>query len=310
MTGHSNVAERTGATAALRVPAPAKLNLYLNVIGRRPDGYHLLDSLVAFAGIGDEVAVAPDSTIRLTLAGPFASALGAVEDNIVLRAARALSERTGTRPGAAITLTKRLPVAAGLGGGSADAAATLVALARLWRLRYPDSALDTMALQLGADVPVCLSGRAARVSGIGETLAPAPPLPAAHLVLANPGIRLSTPEVYAALDARPAPVAARLAGGRELPPARTAVELARLVAERGNDLERAAQGMVDEIAEVLELLVAQPGSLVTRMSGSGPTCFAVFAGPAEAAEAAARVALLRPGWWVVAAPLLGRIERG
>ena len=303
------VAEGGTTRATVRVAAPAKLNLYLHIVGQRPDGYHLLDTLVAFAGIGDEVSVAPHATIELTLTGPFAKALEAEADNIVLRAARALREHTGTKAGAAITLTKRLPVAAGLGGGSADAAATLVALRRLWRLTICDSAIETMALRLGADVPVCLLGRAAMVSGIGEVLAPTPTLPAAHVVLAGPGFRLATADVYAAFDAQPTTSTARAARAGVALTARGAVELASFLAERDNDLEPVARRLAPGITDALEMLRSRRGTLLARMSGSGATCFALFAEAAEAAEAAATVAAARPAWWVAAAPLLGGIAR-
>ena len=303
------VAEGDTTMATVRVAAPAKLNLYLHIVGQRPDGYHLLDTLVAFAGIGDEVSVAPHAAIELTLAGPFAKALEAEVDNIVLRAARALREHTGTKAGAAITLTKRLPVAAGLGGGSADAAATLVALRRLWRLTICDSAIETMALRLGADVPVCLLGRAALVSGIGEVLAPTETLPAAHVVLAGPGLRLATADVYAAFGAQPTTSTARAARGRLALPSRGAVELASFLAERDNDLEPVACRLAPGVADALEILRSQRGTLLARMSGSGPTCFALFAESGEAAEAAATVTAARPGWWIASAPLLGGIAR-
>ena len=306
-------AERVGAAGPLRVTAPAKLNLYLEIVGRRPDGYHLLDSLVAFAGVGDEVSVKPDTTIGLSLAGPFAPALGAGGDNIVLRAARALGEHAGTDAGAAITLTKRLPVASGLGGGSADAAATLVALARLWRLPPADPALEALALRLGADVPVCLLGRAALVRGIGETLTPAPPLGAAHVVLVSPDARLATPEVYAAFDTMSAAADIAPLGAQGAAASRAtgdAAGLASFLAERRNDLEGAAQKLAPEIAETLALLRNRTGSLLARMTGSGPTCFAIFADAAAAAETAVSISAERPAWWVAAAPLLSAVEHG
>jgi len=307
----ATAAERAGTAPALRVPAPAKLNLYLEIVGRRRDGYHLLNSLVAFAGVGDEIAIRPDTTIGLSLAGPFAPALGGDADNIVMRAARALGRHAGTDAGAAITLTKRLPVAAGLGGGSADAAATMVALARLWRLPPVDPALEALALRLGADVPVCLLGRAALVRGIGEALTPAPPLGTAHVVLVNPGVRLVTSEVYAVFDTMSAaaddiaPPGAPLSGV-----AGDAAGLAGFLAGRRNDLEGAALKLAPVIAETLTLLRTRSGSLLARMTGSGPTCFALFADAAAAAETAASIAHERPDWWVAAAPLLSAVERG
>ncbi len=309
MTGRQTLAER-GGEGVVHAAAPAKINLYLHIVGQRQDGYHLIDSLVGFAGIGDTVSVAPNATIRTTLAGPFAPALDAGEDNLVMQAARALSAHAGTNAGAAITLTKRLPVAAGLGGGSADAAATLMALMRLWRMTLSDREIEAMALRLGADVPVCLRGHAARLSGIGELIAPAPPLPPAHLVLANPGSQLATADVYVAFDAQPMSLAARAATTRDTLAPQTVNELAEFLAERGNDLEPTAWSLLPEIAEVIDVLRGQRGNLLARMSGSGPTCFGLFAGSAAAAEAAARVTALRPQWWVRAAPLLSRTDRG
>ena len=166
----------------MSMPAPAKINLYLHVTGRRADGYHELDSLVVFADLGDTVTVAPDHGLRLTIDGPFASALPAGGDNLVLRAARALADAAGVEAKAAIGLTKRLPVAAGLGGGSADAAAALGALAALWGIEAGSEMLEDFARGLGADVPACLGGRPAFVGGIGEALSPAPPLPPAWVV--------------------------------------------------------------------------------------------------------------------------------
>ena len=182
----------------MSMPAPAKINLYLHVTGRRADGYHELDSLVVFADLGDTVTVAPDHGLRLTIDGPFASALPAGGDNLVLRAARALADAAGVEAKAAIGLTKRLPVAAGLGGGSADAAAALGALAALWGIEAGSEMLEDFARGLGADVPACLGGRPAFVGGIGEALSPAPPLPPAWVVLANCGRALSTAAVFAA----------------------------------------------------------------------------------------------------------------
>ncbi len=189
--------------------APAKVNLYLHVTGRRADGYHLLDSLVVFAGDGDRIEVSEASGFRLQVTGPFADEVPAGDDNLVLRAARALAQAAdaagdtnanaaGIRvAGAAIRLDKRLPVASGIGGGSADAAATLRALVRLWRLDLEPAALASLALALGADVPMCLAGRPSFVAGVGEEITPAPGLPGFALLLVNPRIPLATPKVFA-----------------------------------------------------------------------------------------------------------------
>ncbi len=283
----------------LRVEARAKVNLYLHVVGRRADGYHLLDSLIAFAEIGDTVAVAPADGLGLTVDGPTAGLLPAGEDNIVERAARALAERAGRRADAAITLTKRLPVAAGIGGGSADAAAALVALAQLWRIELPAAAMMELALGLGADVPVCLAGRATQLTGIGEGLAPAVALPPAWLVLVNPLRPCPTPAVFQARSgpfSAPAPLTEAPADARAL---------AAALAGRRNDLGDSAITVVPAIGDALALLAARPGCLLARMSGSGATCFGLFAAPAEAEAAAGAIATARPAWWSAAAALAG-----
>lgn len=278
--------------------APAKLNLHLHVVGKRADGYHLLDSLVAFAAIHDTVSAAKARSLSLAVAGPFASALAGEGDNLVLRAARSLAGAAGMAPGAALRLIKRLPVASGIGGGSADAAAALAAVGALWRLDPDPAALAALALSLGADVPVCLAGRTAQMSGIGETMSPAPALPPVALVLANPLVPLPTPAVFKARQgafSEPAPLASA---------PRDVRDLAEALARRRNDLTAAAIGLVPEIAVVLSALQAQPGCLLARMSGSGATCFALFARGDEAAAAETSLQQSRPGWWVKASQLV------
>lgn len=288
----------TAAPPGLRREAPAKVNLYLHVVGRRDDGYHQLDSLVAFAGVGDTLDLAAADGLSLVIDGPQAAALPAGEDNMVLRAARALAARAQVTKGAALRLTKRLPVAAGIGGGSADAAATLAGLMRLWDIVLPPAEIHALALALGADVPVCLAGRPTAMGGIGEVLRPAPPLPPAWLALVNPRVALATPAVFKARSggfSDPAPL--------ETTP-RDAAHLAALLTARRNDLTAAAISLAPPVGEALALLAAQPACLLARMSGSGATCFGLFAEP-EAAHAAARaIAAARPGWWTAAAPLL------
>jgi 4-diphosphocytidyl-2-C-methyl-D-erythritol kinase len=266
--------------------APAKINLFLHVTGRRDDGYHLLDSLVVFAGAGDRLTAEPAASLSLELDGPFGAALAGEEDNLVLRAARALAATAGIQAGARLRLTKNLPVASGIGGGSADAAAALRLLARLWQLPAPDSGL---ALGLGADVPVCLAGRPARMQGIGERLLRAPTLPRFGLVLVNPGVAVSTPAVFRARRDGFHPPAALPDGWPD------AAAMAADLALCANDLEAAAISLAPAVAEALAALAALPGALLARMSGSGATCFALFADPARAAAAAAEIA--RPGWW-------------
>ncbi len=274
--------------------APAKLNLSLRVVGKRADGLHLLDSLVAFADIGDTVSLAPAGRLSLTLDGPFASALGATAGNLVLRAAQAFAEALGAADGAEIRLTKNLPVASGIGGGSADAAATLRALGRLHG-RLPDPVrLARIARELGADVPVCLAATPAWMSGTGEILEPAGPLPEAGVLLVNPGIAVATGQVFAAR------------GGPFSTPARFAIPgdaagLAHALAGTSNDLAAPAKALAPAIGDVLAALEKLPGTLVARMSGSGATCLALFAGRAGAKEAARTLRKTAPpGWWIAA----------
>lgn len=271
--------------------AAAKINLSLHVTGQRGDGYHLLDSLVVFADVGDRVTVAPAPDLGLTLAGPRAAGLLAEADNLVLRAARAF----GTDHGAAITLDKHLPVASGIGGGSADAAAALRALARLWDLPLPDAAA---VLRLGADVPVCLHGRPVRMQGVGDIITPLPALPAAWLVLVNPGVGVSTPAVFKALARKDNPPMPALPACPDLP------VLARWLAAQRNDLEPPALALQPVIGQVQAALAAQPGCHLARMSGSGATCFGLFATNAEAEAAAAAIAAAAPEWWVQAGAML------
>ncbi|OYV33349.1 MAG: 4-(cytidine 5'-diphospho)-2-C-methyl-D-erythritol kinase, partial [Rhodospirillales bacterium 20-64-7] len=254
--------------------APAKVNLYLHVTGKRADGYHLLDSLAVFPAVGDLLQAVPAEALTLRVTGPFAGGLQGEQDNLILRAARRLKP-DGT---AAITLEKRLPVASGIGGGSADAAAALRLLAGLWGLDAPDAG---MALALGADVPVCLASRPVRMQGIGEILQPAPGLPAFGMVLVNPGVAVPTPAVFKARQGGYGPVA-------DLPAAwPDASATARDLARFGNDLQPAAIGLQPVIAEVLAALAVLPGALLSRMSGSGATCFALFETAAAASMAAA-----------------------
>ena len=281
----------------IRVEAPAKLNLYLHVTGRRADGYHELDSLVTFTALADTLEIAPANALALIVSGPFAHALDP-GDNLATRAAVVLAERLGRPADVQITLQKRIPVAAGLGGGSADAAAALRGLARLWRLgpEYADD-LQEIALGLGADVPVCHDARAAYMAGIGETLSAPPRLPSCPVLLVNSGVPVPTRAIFAARQG-PFSVAQRF---RESPP--DAAALALLLRARRNDLEPPACAQVPEIGLVLERLAASPGCLLARMSGSGGTCFGLFADEAAAAESARAIARENPGWWVQATHL-------
>jgi 4-diphosphocytidyl-2-C-methyl-D-erythritol kinase len=280
----------TPRDGAVTEPASAKLNLYLHVVGRRSDGYHLLDSLVVFAGVGDLMHAAPADHLSLSLTGPFRSALEGEADNLVLRSARALATALGRSPQAHLTLDKRLPVASGIGGGSADAAATLRALCRLWSCAANPTALARMALTLGADVPVCLASRPQRMGGIGEHLEPAPALPDCGVVLVNPGVAVATAAVFQLRAGAFSPRARLPAGWSDA--AAMAADLQRL----RNDLEAPARSLCPAIDAVLSALARQPGCMLARMSGSGATCFGLFATPQIAAEAASR--LMRGEWWV------------
>ena len=284
---------------AIVVSAPAKINLYLRVTGQRRDGYHLLDSLVAFAGIQDRLVIGPDDGLRLLIEGRFSGAVPPGPGNTVLGAAARLAEAAGVEARARIDLVKRLPVSAGLGGGSADAAAALRGLSALWGISPAEDDLLALALELGADVPVCLGGKAAYVSGIGESLEAAPPLPEAWLALVNPGRPLATKAVFGNLSGA-------FSGPDRLPetPA-DAPALAALLHSRGNGLTEAARALEPTIGEVLSVLEQCPGVLLARMTGSGATCFGLFADESAAAEAAASIAAAHPGWWARPAALAG-----
>ena len=275
--------------------APAKVNLYLHVTGRRRDGYHLLDSLVVFAGVADLVSAGPADSLSLRVVGPFAAGLAAEPNNLVLRAACALAAAYGRPPRAHLMLRKTLPVASGIGGGSADAAATLRALCRLWGLEAEEDHLARLALELGADVPACLVSRPCRMQGIGEALSPGPSLPRGGMVLVNPGVAVSTAEVFRSRQGGWSPCA-------DLPPAWSDVEtMATDLASLRNDLQSAAVGLRPEIGAVLSALAATSGCLLARMSGSGATCFGLFA-DADAAASAVR-SIQWPGWWCWSGPL-------
>ena len=287
----------SAATAEIRIAAPAKINLYLHVVGRRDNGYHDLDSLVMFATEGDSLAISarPGAEApELVIDGPFAGALAAEPPagNLVVKAALALAAHLGRSPGVRIVLTKRLPIASGIGGGSADAAACLRALCRLWGVAADTPELFALAAGLGADVPVCLDGRAAYFGGIGEILDPAPPLPDCPALLVNPGVAVPTPAVFR----NRAPIYSWPA---RLPQAPADIAgLADALSSRRNDLTEAAIAVAPVIAEVLGALEDSEGCLLARLSGSGATCFALYPDDAAAAAAATALSAARPGWWV------------
>ncbi len=317
-----------GRPAPVSEPARAKVNLALHVTGRRADGFHTLDTLVAFPPIADTVSVmAADhgAVFALTVDGPFAAAVPTGPDNLVLRAAARLAETAGdgtaaeataSAPGAApdatagtppspgrlasahIRLTKVLPVAAGLGGGSSDAAATLRALDRLWSLGLGPDRLAAIGRPLGADVAMCVHARPLRATGIGDVVERFLALPPAGIVLVNPGVAVPTPAVFSVLASRDNPPLPPL-------PARftDAADLAAFLRLGRNDLEAAARTVAPVIGDVLATLEADPDVLLARLSGSGATVFALTADAASAARVAARITGLGRSWWVAAAPL-------
>jgi 4-diphosphocytidyl-2-C-methyl-D-erythritol kinase len=275
--------------------APAKINLTLRITGRRADGYHEIDSVVAFAGVGDVLTFTPGRAATLAMSGPTASAAGQLSENLVLKAASALAERVECLTLGHFALSKRLPVAAGLGGGSADAAAALRVLARVNGIALGDARLLEAALATGADVPVCLDPRPRRMRGIGEMLSEPLELPPLPAVLVNPSVALATKRVFAALNSSP--------GARPAQPIPAAIGLLDEIVRGRNDLEAAAIELAPVIADVLRALRAEPGCRLARMSGSGATCFGLFDSPGAATVAARKLRVGCPGWWVRATRL-------
>ena len=282
--------------------APPKINLFLHVGEKGPGGFHALQSLAVFGQKGDRLTAAPSDALTLSLTGPFAAGLSAT-DNLVLKAANTF----GTASGARLTLEKNLPVASGIGGGSADAAAALRALCRLWSVTMSD--LADIAATLGSDVPVCLFGKPALMEGRGEIVTPVAALPRLSLLLVNPGAPVATKDIFARL-------ATRRGLGLELP-TRGFTDLAhllRFLEKTGNDLEAPALSLEPSIAKVLAALKALPGALFTRMSGSGATCFGIFPDDDSAAHACAALRQQQPGWWVhadsVAEVNIAHVEQG
>lgn len=264
--------------------APAKINLTLHVTGQRKNGYHLLDSLVVFADVGDRLVLDPDAPLGLTVSGPRAAGVPCDGRNLVLKAAAHLGVTRG-----AMHLEKHLPAAAGIGGGSSDAATALGLYAKAFGRDLPDE-----DVALGADVPVCLQRRATRMAGIGEVLSEVPDLPPLPAVLVNPGVDVPTPAVFKALarkDSPPMPA--------QLPRFADVKAWAAWLGTQRNDLEPPARAQAPEIVDALGAISAQEDCLLARMSGSGATCFGLFGSPSAAQAAAARLAAAQPGWWVV-----------
>ena len=276
---------------SVRVFAPAKINLFLHVGEKRSDGYHALQSLAVFVrDVGDELVFRSASTLELAITGPQGAHLSADNDNLVLKAARVLHANRG----AEIVLTKNLPVASGIGGGSADAAATLRGLTHLWNLDFGDGHLLAIAAGLGSDVPVCVRSEPAWMEGRGEMLTPAMPMPDMPIVLVNPRVEVQTGKVFAALTQRHGTEMVLPSGFSD------ADTLLAYLAQTSNDLEAPARLLAPVIGDVLDALSAMPGTRLARMSGSGATCFALFDSSEHAHDAMQSLRKAYPGWWVEA----------
>ena len=286
-------------SASLAEIAPAKINLTLRVLGRRANGYHELESLVVFADVGDTLALQPGGATALEITGPFAAACGPVADNLVLKAVTELRDRVSGLKAGKFVLDKRLPVAAGIGGGSADAAAALRLLARLNGIALDDKRLVLAAQAVGADVPVCLDPRPRVMRGIGDLLSEPFDIPPLSALLVNPGVPLATRDVFAAF-------AEHYGSGTKgyLPSVpRQQDALIDFLHSHGNDLTQAAIACAPAVSETLIALRALPAVRLIRMSGSGPTCFALFRTPGEAGAAGRRLSIDRKDWWVQPAKL-------
>ncbi len=280
-------------TARYEAFAPAKVNLLLHVGDRRGDGYHDLESMAVFVDVGDKLTFEAADDLSLTVDGPFGKGLANEPDNLVLRAARALAADAGIAAKAKITLTKNLPVASGIGGGSADAAAALRGLVQLWELHIDSATARDIALTLGSDVPVCVDCKPSWMDGRGEIVTRAQKVPEARMVLVNPGVAVPTGPVFKALKTR------RGAGKLE----RFSFEhelwsLLNFLKDTGNDLEAPALEIAPVIGDVLAALRAQPNVALARMSGSGATCFALFDNDEGATEGADAIKAAHPEWWV------------
>lgn len=273
--------------------APAKINLCLHVTGRREDGYHLLDSIVVFAQTGDHLTAEPAAVSRLSVSGPFGQEIPEGGDNLVLRAAKVQAPDIAVK----FNLEKHLPPASGIGGGSSDAAAAVRLVAALDPQKRP-IAYEALT-RLGADIPVCLGLRPARMRGVGEIITELPPLPHAWLLLANPRVEVPTPAVFRALECRDNP-----ALPEAIPAWQTAADLAQWLLTTRNDLEAPAISQAPVIADLRQAIAAQEGCLLARMSGSGATCFGLFATEEEATKAATHLQSTYPSYWVAAAKMM------
>jgi len=281
----------------IQVTAPAKLNLFLHVTGRRPDGFHLLESLIVFTEFGDTLEFEAADELFLHITGPLAHSLNA-HDNLVFKAAHLLREHAGVKSGAKITLHKHIPIGAGLGGGSSDAAAALRGLEQLWGLKLGESDRLQLAMQLGSDVPVCLNAKPGWVSGVGENVQPVAVSGGAWVVLANPGVPLATADVFRRFSERFAETSSPFPESID-----SVAYMLRFLKPMRNALEAPAMELLPVIGEVLAALRAT-GCGLARMSGSGATCFGLYEKSGEAQAAAREIERLHPEWFVKATPIL------
>ena len=283
------------ANSFLQARAYAKINLYLHITGRRDDGYHLIDSMFALVNVFDIITVSAAEDLLLEIEGPFSSAIGPNEENLVIKAAKLLAKKTDTKKGALIKLQKNLPPASGIGGGSSDAATTLKLLQHFWQSPITTNKLGRLATEIGADLPAFMLGKNCYVSGIGDVIAAAPNLPETNLVMVNPGIPLPTADVYNIETKNHSGIFKKV-----LSPHYSASSLARYLASSRNDLLPNALKIVPEIANVLRLLIKLDGCLLARMSGSGATCFGLYETEEKATKAAEIISSGNPAWWVKA----------
>jgi len=287
----------------LRARAYAKINLYLHVTGRRSDGYHLLDSVVSFVNVYDEIEISPSENIILEVTGEFADDIGRASDNLIIKAANLLAARSSVKQGARIKLIKNLPPAGGIGGGSADAATTLKLLNKLWKQKFSTDELAKMSLKLGADLPMCIVGKSAHISGIGDKIEPINRLPEGYVVLVNPKTEVKSAKIYKmGMKSFSGKLKNDIKSGMSLK------EMAEALKQSQNDLAMNAAMAAPNILDVLEQIRKNETRLLARMTGSGATCFGLFANEEDAAEAAEKITLHNKNWWVRSAPLIHDID--
>ncbi len=281
-----------GGNGSFGLLAPAKINLFLHVTGKRDDGYHTLDSLIVFADIGDRLAVRPGEGLSLHIDGPQSQILNTdTAENLIIRAARAVQAHSGSASGAEFHLTKELPVASGIGGGSSDAASAIRLLEEIWTVGYTLEERDALLVDLGADVPMCYGARPALARGIGEVLTPIDTLPDMALVLANPGIGVATGPIFKRLAGFAPPV-------ETIGAVRSFDVLIGMLERYGNSLEAPAIDCEPIIQDVITAMGALPSCALARMSGSGATCFGLFLTQSDAAAAAEQLRSQHPAWWI------------